>query len=124
MTTPQIALHEIRLGKPKRNGEADIVAPGKMFDCPDDELEFLQSAKACRDLTDDEAERLKPSKKKAAKTEKEDDPDEAKRLALIEEAKGMGVKGIRKDMTLETVQEKIDEHKAAEGDGEDEDVVG
>jgi hypothetical protein len=125
--TTQIAIHEIRLGKPKKNGEVDIVRPGKVFDCPDADLAFLQSAGACRDLTEAEAERMTAPKRAAKPAAKPaDDPAEAERLALIEKAKGMGLKGIRKDMTTEVLNEKIAEAEAASSQGgdDDEDVVG
>lgn len=129
-TTPQMSIHEIRLGKSKRNGEANIVAPGKPFDCPGDELDFLQDAGACRNLTEDEAARYSGGSKKAAKAETGDEPDEAEkaRLALIQEAKDLGVKGVRKDWSAEKTQTMIDEFKAAQDeDGDqddgDEDVV-
>ncbi len=137
-TTKQMSIHEIRLGKPKKNGEADIVKPGKPFDCPTDELDFLQEAGACRDLTEDEAARFGG---KAADVDEDDGDDEAEtaRKALLEEAKGLGIKGLRANMSAEVLQGKIDEAKAAaaaeddddssdddgdDDDGNDEDVVG
>lgn len=101
-TVKQKAVHEIRLGKPKANGEANIIKPGVIFDCPADDLEWLQKQGACVDV----------AREVVAATPV--DSEEEHRLALIEDAKALGVKGIRKDMTAEVVQAKIDQHRATE----------
>ena len=152
-TTKQRAIHEIRLGKPKKNGEPNIVKPGEPFDCPNEDLEWLQAQGACADL--DEKEIAKVAAKAAAttdpnaaasststaSTDDDDDDDqdgddqdgdgdgddeadaeaaEAEPQELLKEAKALKIKGIRKDLTAETLREKIAEHKAAQG-GEDDD---
>jgi hypothetical protein len=133
-TTKQRAIHEIRLGAPKKNGEPNIVKPKEVFDCPNDDLEWLQDQGACVDL--DEADVASAKKKAAAATDPNaggGDDDEAKaeaeRLELLKEAKGLKIKGIRKDFSAETLREKIAEHKAAQagdddGDGDDDENAG
>ena len=128
-TTKQRAIHEIRLGKPKKNGEPNIIKPKEIFDCPDDDLEWLQEQGACVDP--DESD-VVAAKKKAASTT---DPNtgggaddeakaEAERLELLKEAKALKIKGIRKDFSAETLREKIAEHKAAQDDDDDGDGDG
>lgn len=156
-TTKQRAIHEIRLGKPKKNGEPNIIKPNETFDCPNEDLEWLQAQGACADL--DEKETAKVARKAAATTDPnavasttapastdddqddddgdQDDDDgdgepdaeaaEAERQELLKEAKALKIKGIRKDLSAETLREKIAEHKAAEeggeGDDDEEDVL-
>lgn len=98
-TVKQFAIHQIRLGKSKKNGEVNIISPGKEFDCPEDELDFLQSAGACRDPEPmgEKSPDLVPI-----------DPEGA-RQALIAQAKNLKIKGIRKNMSKEAIQAKIDD---------------
>lgn len=160
-TTKQRAIHQIRLGKPKKNGEPSIVQPNEVFDCPNEDLEWLQAQGAC--VAPDEADLVAAKKKAAATTDptaaasttqtastdddqddddddQDDDDDEggegdgddaeakaeAERQELLKEAKALKIKGIRKDLTAETLREKIAEHKAAqygEDDEDEEDVL-
>lgn len=154
-TTKQRAIHEIRLGAPKKNGEPNIIKPGETFDCPNGDLEWLQAQGACADPS--EKETAKVARKAAATTDpnaaasttasastdddQDDDDDdqddqdgdgdgdgepdaeaaETERQELLKEAKALKIKGIRKDLTAETLREKIAEHKAAQGGEDDED---
>ena len=118
-TTKQKAVHQIRLGKPKAHGQGNIVNPGEVFDCPNSDLEWLQEQGACVDVDE-------PELAQAAS-----DDEEAERQKLLAKAKDLGIKGIRKDLNVDTLREKIAEHEAAQGgdddgddDGSDEDVVG
>jgi hypothetical protein len=165
-TTKQRAIHQIRLGKPKKNGQSNVVQPNELFDCPNEDLEWLQSQGACVDP--DESDVAAAKKKAAATTDpnaaastddqdddqddddQDDDQDdddqddddqddgqdgdgdgdadavEAERQELLKEAKALKITGVRKDLTAETLREKIAEHKAAKGgedDDEEEDVL-
>lgn len=147
-TTKQRAIHQIRLGKPKKNGQSNVVQPNELFDCPNEDLEWLQSQGACVDPDESDVAAAKKkaaattdpnaaaSTTKTASTDDQDDDDqdgdgdadafEAERQELLKEAKALKIKGIRKDLTAETLREKIAEHKAAEGgedDDEEEDVL-
>lgn len=156
-TTKQRAIHQIRLGKPKKNGEPNVVQPNELFDCPNEDLEWLQNQGACVDPDESDVAAAKKkaaattdpnaaaSTTKTASTDDQDDDDddqddddqdgdgdadaeaaEAERQELLKEAKALKIKGIRKDLTAETLREKIAEHKAAEGgedDDEEEDVL-
>lgn len=110
-TVRQKALHQIRLGKKKNaKGEPEIIEPNTEFDCPEDELAFLQDAGACVDPDRNVVQATKESSAVAT------DSAEEERQVLLGQAKDLGVKGIRKDMTAVKIQEKIDEWRAENGD--------
>lgn len=64
-TTKQRAVHEIRL-KPNKDGTPNVVRPKEVFDCPNDDLEWLQKQGACVDVEGEEASA--PAKPAAKKT--------------------------------------------------------
>ena len=55
-TTRQRAVHEIRL-KPNKDGTPNIVKPKELFDCPDEDLKWLQAQGACVDSDEPEPEK-------------------------------------------------------------------
>ena len=54
----------------------------------------------------------------------ENDPEEVKRLELLEEAKSYKIKGIRKDMTIDTLTQKLAEHAEEESKDVHDDSTG
>lgn len=112
-TTKMIAVHQITL---KSDGKKERIIkphPTKPFDCPNDDLAFLREAGAVKDY---EAEVVEDED-----DEEDDEPDaaEVERLALVDEAKKLKIKGIRKDMSAETLREKIAEAKGDDDSEED-----
>lgn len=67
-TTKQRAVHEIRL-KPNKDGTPNVVKPKEVFDCPNDDLDWLQKQGACVDVEGEEASA--PAKPAAKKTSAE-----------------------------------------------------
>ncbi len=118
------AVHRIAVGKPKGNGQLNYIEPGKNFAVEEDEA---------RKLVKEGAATKVEAKAAPAKSDDDDGDDdkaaaEAARVARLAEAKEMGIKGLRKDAAMETIEAKIAEaKKAAEdddgGDGEGEDLV-
>lgn len=53
----------------------------------------------------------------------EQPPADTERQTLLALAKDAGIKGIRRDMTVETLREKLREHAALEADDDDEDTA-
>lgn len=119
-TVRQKAIHQIRLGARKdKRGEVETIEPGEEFNCPEEELTFLQNAGACVDP--DRNVTRATSTTAAVQT----DSAEEERQVLLGQAKELGIKGIRKDMTATKIQEKIDEWRAENGDpGPDENEYG
>ena len=110
-TVRQKALHQIRLGRKTKKGERETVEPGEEFDCPKDDLEFLRESGACVDPDRNVVQATKESSAVATSS------DEEERQVLLGQAKDLGIKGVRKDMTAAKIQEKIDQWRAENGDG-------
>lgn len=105
-----IAINRIGLGKPDKNGQINYVQPGEKFEIEESTGEKLIAGKAARKPKTD-------GPKKADTTS----PEELERLSLLEEAKAEGVKGLRENSKTETIQAKLEEHRAAQpkdGDGD------
>ena len=75
-TIKQRAVHEIRL-KPNKDGTPNIVKPKETFDCPSEDLDWLQKQGACVDVEgeEDSASAKPAAKKTSAKTEPAKEPD-------------------------------------------------
>lgn len=91
-TTKQRAVHEICL-KPNKDGTPNIVKPKEVFDCPNDDLEWLQNQGACVDVEGEEASApAKPAAKKtsakAAKATPAQEPAKADAKADADEGDG------------------------------------
>ena len=96
-TVKRQALHQIVLGK------NNVVMPGKIFDCPVDQLEFLTEAGAVGEVAPvEDQEHVAPL------TEAEQ--AEITRQQELEAAKAAGVKNLRKDASLETIREMVAKH--------------
>lgn len=115
-TTKMIAVHQITLKPDGKKQRIIKPHPTKPFDCPNDDLDFLREAGAVKDYETEVVE--------DDDDEDDDEPDQAEveRLALVDEAKKLKIKGIRKDMSTDTLREKITEAKGADDDSE-EDVL-
>lgn len=129
-TKKMIALHRITL-KPDGKKEKIIEPhPVKTFDCPVDDIEYLKDAGAIMEPTDEnsrievvEADGDETVVSGASGADSTEDDAETERLELLAKAKGMKIKGIRKDMAADTLREKITEAeaeaaKAAEAEAE------
>lgn len=110
-TIRQKALHQIHLARKTKKGERETVEPGEEFDCPKDDLEFLRKSGACVDPDRNVVQATTESSAIAT------DSEEERRQVLLGQAKDLKIKGIRKDMTAEKLQEKIDQWRAENGDG-------
>lgn len=59
-----------------------------------------------------------PAKLVEAETDATGADDNDRQAALLEEAKALRIKGVRANMTAETLEEKIADHRAASGGAE------
>lgn len=109
-----IAINRIGVGKPDKNGQISYVNPGEKFDIEEETANNLIASKAAR----------KPQTEGPKKADTTS-PEELERLSLLEEAKAEGVKGLRENSKKETIQAKLEEHRAAQSqdDGTQEDLV-
>lgn len=127
-----VAITQIHLGTPKRDGTVKQIAPGEVFTCSPEDREYLLKEKAAKEapearktvhVDDDEDDAGGGADTRSGG----EDPAETQRLALLEKAKAAGVKGLRSNSTVETIEAKMAEHEKAKADGtgpDDGDVLG
>lgn len=131
-TVKKKAVTVVRLTeKPGKKGEKPIVKdiqPGTVFDCPKNLVEELTEAGAITapgKTTPTEAAASAPQ----ANADEDENEGEGEDVALskdtlIQKAKGLGVKGINKNWSVEKLNEAIEAAEAEAAEGGDDDGEG
>lgn len=110
-------VHTCVVGKKSEGGKTEFVSipPGTVATMPGEHADEFVRMKAATEVRGD-AEKEQVLNLSEVEGDPVYDDEEAERRALLDEARAMGVEGLRRNSTIETIRTKMEEHQAKQAD--------